>query len=229
MTDAKRMSIERPIPIRKQVYEYLRTQILEHSLKPSERLVEAQIAKDLGISRTPIREALHLLEKDGFVESIPRVGYKVMSLDWDDLEEIIEIRKVNEILACRWAVEKIDEKDLAALEENLVFSQSALDAGSPAKFLECDEQFHEILVSSAGSKHLLELCQQLRRLMIRYRSQSMHTIEAGAATFGLASIKAAFEGHIRIVGCLKSRDAAGVESAMVQHLEQAKKDIQSYV
>lgn len=212
--------IEQPQPMRKQVYEHLRDQILNHAIAPCSRLVEAQIAKEIGISRTPVREALHLLEKDGFIESVPRVGYYVKKLAMDELDEIFEIRLVNEMLVCRWAIEKIDNAGLRALEKNIAKTKSALEKGSPQLFLQYDEEFHEILVNAAGSKHLLDICQQLRRLMLRYRTESIKTER---------SVKSALSGHTRILQCLKCKDLAGLESELVAHLNSARTDIREHV
>ncbi|MGD9211337.1 MAG: GntR family transcriptional regulator [Desulfobacteraceae bacterium] len=222
MTKKRNQSIviEQPQPMRKQVYEHLRDQILNHTIEPSSRLVEAQIAKEIGISRTPVREALHLLEKDGFVESVPRVGYYVKKLAMDELDEIFEIRLVNEKLACRWAIEKIDETSLKALEKNVAKSETILRKGSTHLFLHFDEEFHEILVKSAGSKHLFNMCQQLRRLMLRYRSESIRT-----SPF----LEKALIGHTRILTCLKNKDLEGLETELLAHLNYSKEDIRNQV
>ncbi|MFZ7127657.1 MAG: GntR family transcriptional regulator [Desulfobacterales bacterium] len=214
----KSLVIEQPVPMRKQVYQHLRNQILNHTIEPSSRLVEAQIANEIGISRTPVREALHLLEKDGFVESIPRVGYRVRQLAWEELDEIFEIRRVNELLACRWAVQRINPKSIRALEDNLQQARSALGKGKPNAFLEYDEEFHEILVRSTGSRHLLELCQQLRRLMLRYRAASLRSVQ---------TVETALDDHYQILACLKNKDEKGLEAALDDHLRRSKKDIQS--
>jgi DNA-binding GntR family transcriptional regulator len=208
--------IERPRPIRKQVYEHLRNQILNRTIAPSSRLVEAQIAKELGISRTPVREALHLLEKDRFVESIPRVGYRVKQLAWSELDEIFEIRTVNELLACRWALEKIDAAGIRALEKNVNLTERAVEAGHPESFLDLDQEFHEILVGASGSHYLVELCQQLRRLMLRYRIESIKSDDTAIG---------GMKGHRQIIECLKKRDREGLEAAMVAHLEYARENI----
>jgi DNA-binding GntR family transcriptional regulator len=208
--------IEQPQPMRKQVYTHLRDQILNHMIEPSSRLVEAQIAKEIGISRTPVREALHLLEKDGFIESVPRVGYYVKKLALDELDEIFEIRLVNERLVCRWAIERMDDACRRALERNIAKTRTALQKGSPQLFLKYDEEFHEILVTAAGSKHLTEICQQLRRLMLRYRSESIKTER---------SVRNALSGHTRILECLNSKDLAGLEAELVAHLNSARIDI----
>ncbi len=212
--------IEQPQPIRNQVYVHLRDQILNRTIEPSSRLVEAQIAKQIGTSRTPVREALHLLEKDGFIESVPRVGYYVKKLALDELDEIFEIRLINEKLACRWAIERMDDAGLRALEKNISKTEAAIRKGSPQLFLRYDEEFHEILVKAAGSKHLLEICQQLRRLMLRYRSESIKTER---------SVKSALSGHTQILECLKHKDLAGLEIQLVAHLNSAKTDILEHV
>jgi DNA-binding GntR family transcriptional regulator len=211
-----KLIIAQPVPMRKQVYEHLREQILNRTIKPSSRLVEAQIAKESGISRTPVREALHLLEKDGFLESIPRVGYRVKTLEWDKLDEIFEIRRVNELLACRWAMQKMDPQQLDILERNLSKARNNLDKAQPDAFLQYDEEFHEILFQAAGSKHLLDICQKLRRLMLRFRAQSIKTRE---------TVQDALDGHERILECLKKKDQEGLEAAMTAHLEYSKEDI----
>jgi GntR family transcriptional regulator, rspAB operon transcriptional repressor len=212
--------IEQPQPIRNQVYVHLRDQILNRTIKPSSRLVEAQIAKQIGTSRTPVREALHLLEKDGFIESVPRVGYYVKKLAPDELNEIFEIRLVNEKLACQWAIERMDATGRRALEKNIAKTEAALQKGSPHLFLKYDEEFHEILVKAAGSKHLLDICQQLRRLMLRYRSESLKTER---------SVKRGLEDHTRILEYLKNKDLAGLESELVAHLNFARTDIVEHV
>ena len=212
MADKKAVAsiIQQPVPIRKQVYEYLRNQILSNAIEPSARLVEAQIAKEIGASRTPVREAMHLLEKDGFLESIPRVGYQVKKLEWEELEEIVEIRRINELLACRWAIKVIDGKTIQALEKNLELSKAAIDKGRLEKFLNYDEEFHEILVGASNRPHILSLCQQLRRLMLRYRFESLRDQE---------SVEKALKGHKRILDCLKKQDEKGLEAAMTAHLD----------
>ena len=219
-TEIEPILIEQPQPIRNQVYLHLRDQILNRTIEPSSRLVEAQIAKKIGTSRTPVREALHLLEKDGFIESIPRVGYYVKKLALDELDEIFEIRLVNEKLACRWAIERMDDARLRGLEKNIAKTRAALQKGSPHLFLKYDEEFHEILVTAAGSKHLLDICQQLRRLMLRYRSESIKTER---------SVKMALQGHTRMVECLKNKDLVGLEDELVSHLKSSRLDIREHV
>jgi DNA-binding GntR family transcriptional regulator len=213
------IAIEQPTPIRKQVYSHLRDQILNHSIESNSRLVESQIAKTLGISRTPIREALHLLEKDGFIESIPRVGYQVKKMALEELDEIFEIRKVNELLACNWLIDRMDAAGISCLESNLEATSHIIKNGNPSAFINLDEEFHDTLVEAAGSKHLLALCRQLRRLMLRYRTESVKHMH---------SVQQALEGHSRILDCIKNKDQTGLSSTLVEHLSYARDDIYNY-
>lgn len=101
-----RLVIKDTKTIRKRIYEHLREQLLNGEIAPPEHLIEAKIAKELGTSRTPVREALHSLELEGLIESIPRVGYVVKPISEEEVEEICEIRMAIEGVAVRWAMEK---------------------------------------------------------------------------------------------------------------------------
>lgn len=209
--------INQPEPIRKQVYTYLREQILNHTVDSGNRLVESQIAKEIGSSRTPVREALHLLEKDGFIEAIPRVGYRVKKLRWEELDEIFEIRRINESLACKWAIRNIDVKNLRALEKNIKDTEQIVKQGTHQLFLNYDEEFHGILVQASGSKHLYELCQHLRRLMLRYRTESIVRSKP--------TIEKALDGHLQIFENLRAKNEKGIEKALEDHLHWSREDI----
>jgi len=208
------------VPIRERVCSTIRNLILNGRLKPGERLKENRLAEEIKTSRTPVREALHLLEREGLLESIPRVGYQVKPLRWEEVEEITAIRIVNETLAARWAMKRMTDKELRALEKNVIDSERKAKAGYPRAFVEGDAEFHEILARASGSRRLLELCQMLRRHMLRYRIESLYEKETALM---------AIEGHRKILDCLKRKDEKGLESAMREHLEFAKQSIQSRI
>jgi GntR family transcriptional regulator, rspAB operon transcriptional repressor len=136
------------------------------------------------------------------------------------VEEICEIRVVNETLAARWAMERITPERIQALEENI--SQSKKDArdGDPRSFVGHDAEFHELLAGASGSKRLIELCQLLRRHMLRYRMESVNISDTALQ---------AIEGHTRIVDCLKNRDEEGIGKAVREHLEYAKESIRTNI
>jgi len=211
--------IEHPVSIRHKVYDYLRNEILSNRISAGTRLVEGRLAKKINVSRTPIREALHILEMENLVESFPRVGYRVKEMRWADVEELCEIRAVNEILAARWAMRRIVHGELDAMKKNLETAEAEIKAGHPQYFVERDAEFHEMLVKASGSQRLQELCQMLRRHMLRYRIESLYVAEAGLT---------AIAGHHRILACLEKKNDIGIEAAIRDHLEQSKRDIRRF-
>ena len=219
MSERTKLAIGRSVSIREKVYAAIRDDILDGRISPGERVVETRLAEQIKTSRTPVREALHMLEREGLLEAIPRVGYRVKQITWDEIEEISEIRVANECLAARWAMKRITPRELEALEQNLAISESEVKAGNPQAFVELDAEFHEILARASGSERLLELCQMLRRHMLRYRIESI---------FRKENVIRGIEWHHRIFNCLKRKDEVGIAEAVRLHLEQAKEDIQRY-
>lgn len=216
MSKGNEFVLEQPLPLRKQVYKYLRDQIVSGNFNPTTRMVESQIAANLGISRTPVREALHILEQEGFVESIPRVGYRVIELNRRELDELIEVRRVNEALACSMAVRNYSGKTLTALEKNLATTEKVIENMDCESFLDCDEKFHDILSMGTGSRHLNGICQMVRRLMLRYRTSSIRL---------KGSMQGALDGHRAVVASYREKDEQGMVEAMNDHLDFVREDI----
>ena len=219
MINRLKVAIGRPVSIREKVYAAIRNDILNGRIAPGERMIETHLAKQIKTSRTPVREALHMLEREGLLEAIPRVGYRVRNIKWDEVEEICEIRRVNETLAACWAMKRITPKGLQSLEKNITASEAEIRLGNPRAFVELDAEFHEILASASGSERLLELCQMLRRHMLRYRIESIFLEE---------NVLRAIRGHRRIFDCIRRKDPAGVDQAIRDHLETVKQDVRRY-
>jgi len=205
--------------IRQKIYRHLREQLLNGEIPPHQHLVEARIAREIGTSRTPIREALHSLELEGLIESIPRVGYVVKPIDEDEVEEICEIRGAIEGVGARWAMEKAPQKLIEDLKKNILASEEKAVQEDPKIFVELDAQFHEIIARLSGSKRLQELGQTLRRHMLRYRLQSIYLAE---------NVLRAIQGHKRILEAIEKGNLEEVSRAIKCHLEQSKKDILRY-
>jgi DNA-binding GntR family transcriptional regulator len=214
------LPIEQSLSIREQVYKRVSDLILSGRIAPSDRIVENKLAKQLGVSRTPVREALHVLEMEGFLISIPRIGYQVKELQWEEVAEICEIRKVNETLAARWAMERITPELLNSLKENLDQAEADIKGGKSERFIARDADFHEILVRASGSRRLVEISQILRRHMFLYRIESVSKPDGALR---------AIESHRRIIDRLKERDMKGVEKAIHDHLDYAKSEIHHYL
>jgi len=215
----RRLVIRNPKTIRRKVYDYLREKLLSGEVAPHEHLIEAKIAQEIGTSRTPVREALHNLEMEGLIKSIPRVGYVVKPISEQEVEEICEIRAVIEMLGARWAVAKANQKVIEELEENIRLSETEVTSEKPKAFVELDARFHEIISKHSGSQRLLELSQTLRRHMLRYRIESIYSVD---------NVLRAIEGHRGILEAIKKADLEEVNRAIQSHLQQSKKDILKY-
>ena len=203
----------RPQAMRETVYDYLRDKVLCGEIPPSSRLAELHLARELGVSRTPVREALHMLEREGLLESIPRVGYLVKRINPDEVAEMCEIRAVNEALAARWAMERMGEGERRALEDNLQAAEEALAAGEMETFIRLDGAFHRMVVEAGGSSRLADWCRSLHDHMLLYRIEAFRS--PGAA-------RRALDGHRAIVEAMRDRDAARVEDTVREHLAQGK-------
>ncbi|MBM4277656.1 MAG: GntR family transcriptional regulator [Deltaproteobacteria bacterium] len=215
----RRLVIKNPKTIRKKVYDYLREKLLSGEIPPHDHLIEAKIAKEIRTSRTPVREALHNLEMEGLIKSIPRVGYVVKPISEQEVEEICEIRAVIEMLGTRWAIAKARPKMIEELGENIRISEKEVTGKKPKAFIELDARFHEIIAKHSGSQRLLELSQTLRRHMLRYRVESIYSVD---------NVVRAIEGHKGILEAIKKEDLAEVSRAIQLHLQQSKKDILRY-
>ena len=215
-----KISIGSTVSIREKVYETISDMILDGEIPPGSRVYETRLAKQIKISRTPVREALHMLEREGLLEAIPRVGYNVKQIHWEEVDELCEIRAVLEILAGKWAIRRISPDEIRALEKNLEQAFMEVKEGNPGAFVSRDAEFHEILARASGSERLLELCEQLRRHMLRYRLESLYLPETAFQ---------AIEGHRRILAHIKTKDEKGLSLAIREHLEFVKRCVQSYI
>jgi len=212
----KKLVIRPGKTIREKVYEYLREGILNGKIKAGDRLVESDLADDIGTSRTPVREALHTLEREGLVASLHRVGYVVRPISELEVSELCEIRLVLEALALRWALNK-DSTGLARMmRENLSRAEKLISAGELKAFVEVDEQFHDLISKVADSSRLMEMANSIRRYMLRYRIQSIYTEE---------NVSRAIAGHRAVLKAIEGGDKKAAQRALGAHIKQSKKDI----
>lgn len=215
----RRLVIKSTRSIRQKIYEHLREQVLNGEIPPHQHLIETKIAEEIGASRTPVREALHSLELEGLIESIPRVGYVVKPISEAEVVEICEIRRVVEELATRWAIEKAHDRLIQELKKNISHTEERVSVGEVKAFVEMDAQFHETITKLSGSKRLLELAQTLRRHMLRYRIQSIYSTD---------NVLRAIDGHKEILRAIEQTDFNEVQKAIKGHLDQVKKDVLRY-
>jgi DNA-binding GntR family transcriptional regulator len=207
-----KLLIRKEIPLRKKVYNYLRGQILEGLIPPNQPLIETKIAKEIGASRTPVREALHSLENEKLLKLVPRVGYVVKPISEEEVKQICEIRGVIEVLAARWAVKKAHKKLVRDLERNVTASAQEVSKGDAKALVELDAQFHDIIAKYSGSEQILELSHSLRRQMLRYRLQSLPSNPNPSKLL---------DGHRRILEAIAADDPEAVVKAITYHLDES--------
>ncbi|MDD7769972.1 GntR family transcriptional regulator [Suipraeoptans intestinalis] len=166
------------LPLRDVVFHTLRQAILKGELKPGERLMEVKLANKLGVSRTPIREAIRKLELEGLVLMIPRKGAEVAEITEKSLRDVLEVRKALEELAVQLACDKITEEEIQQLREAAREFQKSLQSGDITRVAEADVQFHDILYMATDNQKLVQLLNNLREQMYRYRVEYLKNDEA---------------------------------------------------
>ena len=206
--------IQQPTTLREQIYKRISELIFTGRIRSSERIVEAKLAEHLGVSRTPVREALHLLENEGVLESIPRIGYQMREIRPEEIQEIFELRKVNETLAVRWAITRITPEEIDSIERCLAESEELIRSGNLDQFTQKDAEFHELLIKGSGSARLSEICRLLRKHLSLYRAQSLQ--DSAEATKAL-------EDHLSIFERIKARDEAGAVKAVIEHIDNVRR------
>ena len=157
------------LPLRDVVFNTLRKAILRGELKPGERLMEIQLANKLGVSRTPIREAIRKLELEGLVLMIPRKGAEVAKISESNLRDVLEVRRSLEELAIDLACQRITEEELDELNKAEVDFKAAIENGDAMQIAQTDESFHEIIYNSTKNQKLVQILNNLREQMYRYR------------------------------------------------------------
>lgn len=157
------------LPLRDVVFNTLRQAILRGELKPGERLMEIQLANKLGVSRTPVREAIRKLELDGLVLMIPRKGAEVAQISEKSLRDVLEVRRSLEALAARLACERISRQALSELKEAERAFEEVLGSDDITVVAEADVAFHSIIYIATDNQRLIQLLSNFREQMYRYR------------------------------------------------------------
>ena len=166
------------LPLRDVVFNTLRQAILRGELKPGERLMEIQLANKLGVSRTPIREALRKLELEGLVNMVPRKGAEVADITEKSLRDVLEVRKALEELSVQLAWEKITEEEIEDLIRVAERFKDTLDDQDVTKIAEADVAFHDVIYTATDNQKLILLLNNLREQMYRYRVEYLKKEEA---------------------------------------------------
>ncbi|MBW2038468.1 MAG: GntR family transcriptional regulator [Deltaproteobacteria bacterium] len=155
--------------LREVVYERIKRGIQRGEFKAKERLIEQRLAEDLGVSRTPIREAVSRLEQEGMLDKVPRGGIVVRGTTNEEIEEVFGLRAILESYAASLATKKMGEKVLTNLQGIIDRSQQALERGNIDKFIQLNTEFHEVIYRSSRSDKLYQMINNLRDYFYKYR------------------------------------------------------------
>ena len=154
------VTMDEYLPLRDVVFKTLRQAILRGELKPGERLMEIKLANKLGVSRTPIREAIRKLELEGLVLMIPRRGAEVAEITEKSLNDVLEVRKALEELAVQLACERMDEEGLEALKKAAKEFEESLGSEDVTRIAEADVAYHDIICRSTDNQRLMQLLRE---------------------------------------------------------------------
>ena len=166
------------LPLRDVVFNTLRQAILRGELKPGERLMEIQLANKLGVSRTPIREAIRKLELEGLVLMIPRKGAEVAEITEKNMRDVLEVRKALEELAVQLACDKITKEEIEEMKKAAEDFKKILKSKDITEIAEADVRFHDIIYMATDNQKLIQLLNNLREQMYRYRVEYLKREEA---------------------------------------------------
>ena len=156
-------------PLREIVYEELKRQIMIGEIPPGTRMMEVELADDMGVSRTPIREAIRKLEKEGLVSIEPRRGAYASEISIKDMVDVLEVREFLEGMAAGLASKRITEEEIEALKHSIDAYRDAVEAGATEEIIEEDEIFHKLIVDCSGNKTLIQMINQVQELALRFR------------------------------------------------------------
>ena len=202
------------------VYEYLLNSILSDSLQPGHVIVEQEVSDLLGISRTPVREALKMLEADGLVHHIPSRGTFVKEISIQDVEEIFQLRELFEITALKVAIKEISDEEIDYIEECLhVLNDDGIGkANINEEFYRSDRELHQIIMRYIGNSRAIQFYTTLEVQLERLRRISSMTP---------SRLSKSKQEHIDIVKAIRSRDLQDATNRLSSHLNNVKESIKS--
>lgn len=210
MGDFLKVNMNEYLPLRDVVFNTLRQGILKGELEPGERLMEVQLAERLGVSRTPIREAIRKLELEGLVIMIPRKGAEVAKISEKNLIDVLEVRRALEELTSELACERITDEYVGKLKHASFAFGASINDTDLTVIAQKDEEFHDVIYESTGNQKLIQMINNLREQMYRYRLEYIKDAEKREAI--------AAE-HQEIVKALEARDEKMAKKLVREHIE----------
>ncbi len=210
MTQTIQLEMNDYLPLRDVVFQTLRQAILRGKLEPGERLMELHLADMLGVSRTPVREAIRKLELEGLVITIPRRGAVVAQITRTDLEDVLEVRCALEELAVRKACQKMTPEQLILLKQAASRFEKGIAAGDLMESAQADVDFHEVISDATGNRRLIQILNNIRSQVYRYRLENLKN---------KASHPDLIREHTRLIEALERHDEEEAARFIRVHIE----------
>lgn len=208
--------LERREPVREQVYARLKAMVLSGELLPGRRLAEEHLAQQMGVSRTPVREALHKLASEGLIQALPSRGFKVSGESLEEMEEVFELRAVLEGYALGLVSRDMPQETMEELEEYIKKAEEAYGRKDIDAVFHWNTRFHDTLNALISKKpRLHQLIADLRKYVLRYRKDTLSY---------LSGAKRSIDGHKKIMMALRLGDPEISEKIMREHVIEAMED-----
>lgn len=196
-----------------QVFEQLKKMILDGVFRPGNRIIESEVAESIGISRTPVREALHKLEAERLIVRLPKGGYVVKGMSRGEIEEIFDIRVILESFAGYLAAERWNDNEIAPLEDKLEEFEKYLMINDLKELTRLNTEFHELLYALSKSPKLIEMINNLRDEIFLLREILLESMKMGTLSHN---------DHKKIIKAIKNREAKKVERLLKEHILRGK-------
>ena len=210
MTDNLTLNMDAYLPLRDVVFNTLREAILKGEIKPGERLMELQLADKLGVSRTPIREAIRMLEQEGLAVMVPRRGAEVAKMTEKDMQDVLQVREALDELAASIACELITEEELEQLEQAAASFETATETKDVKRIADTDIVFHDIIYRATRNPKLVNILSNLREQMYRYRVEYLKDE---------SNYPVLLKEHREILAGFRKKDKNMVTDSMRKHVE----------
>ena len=210
MTSDFSVNMNEYLPLRDVVFNTLRQAILKGELKPGERLMEIALAERLGVSRTPIREAMRKLEQEGLVVMIPRRGAQVANITEKDLNDVLEVRIALENVAIEKACARMTEEEMRRLWLAAKEFEHTIAEGNLVKLAEADVAFQEVIYQASDNKRLIQVLNNMREQIYRYRVEYLKEGETRDVLV---------KEHEELTKAIRERDVERAKQLSFQHIE----------
>lgn len=193
-----------------EIVDIIRDRILKGEYKIGEKIKENQIATELKVSRTPIREAFKQLETEGLIDYIPNRGCFAKGFTRQDIEDIYAVRKALEILAVEWAVNRITSEQIQSLQDQSDLMEFYTARKDSKKVLEINTDFHDVIYNATGSRFMAQVLRSYKEYIEQTRKVIFYEQEY---------LEEIFEEHKAVLMAIMSKDAEAAKEAMAKHLD----------